>query len=98
MWQQHGGEPGVDFVPADASSTGQILQFRVVPAAEPDPTTPPAFLALPAIAPLPTASKTRPLALLEEVSTTVDDAPVEARLGTIEGDPNTGVRVAKPRG
>jgi FtsP/CotA-like multicopper oxidase with cupredoxin domain len=93
-----GGEPGVDFVPADPSSTGQILQFRVVPAVAPDPTTPPAYLRLPAIAPLPIASKMRPLALLEEVSTTVDDAPVEARLGTIEGDPNTGVRVGTPRG
>jgi FtsP/CotA-like multicopper oxidase with cupredoxin domain len=89
-----GGIPGVDFEPADTASTGQVLQFRVVPAVSPDPTTPPRFLTLPAITPL-TGGTTRPLALLEEMSEfdeppeAFEDAPVEARLGTIEGDPNT---------
>ena len=38
---------------ADPNSTGQIMQFRVVPARGGRPTTPPQFLVLPAIAPLP---------------------------------------------
>ena len=89
-----GGIPGVDFEPADAASTGRVLQFRVVPAAAPDRSTPPRFLTLPAITPL-TGGTTRPLALLEEMSEfeeppeAFEEAPVEARLGTIEGDPNT---------
>ncbi len=84
-----GGQPGQDFVPADPNSTGQVIQFRVVPAAAADPTTPPMFLQLPAIVPLPTATATRPLALLEETSATFADAPVEALLGTVAGDPNS---------
>ena len=89
-----GGIPGVDFEPADAASTGRVLQFRVVPAAAPDRSTPPRFLTLPAITPL-TGGTTRPLALLEEMSEfeeppeAFEEAPVETRLGTIEGDPNT---------
>ncbi|MFO7692096.1 MAG: multicopper oxidase [Vicinamibacterales bacterium] len=83
-----GGVPGVDFEAADSASTGEILQFRVVPAAAPDPTTPPQFMALPAIAPLPAATVTRPLALIEEMSMYFDDAPAEALLGTVAGDPN----------
>jgi len=55
----------------------------------PDPTTPPQFLVLPAIAPL-TGGATRPLALLEQLSEFFEDAPAEARLGTVAGDPNTG--------
>ena len=83
-----GGVPGIDFEAADSASTGEILQFRVVPAAAPDPTTPPQFMALPAIAPLPAATVTRPLALIEEMSMYFDDAPAEALLGTVAGDPN----------
>jgi FtsP/CotA-like multicopper oxidase with cupredoxin domain len=88
-----GGIPGVDFEPADPGSTGQVLQFRVVPATSADPTTPPRFLELPTITPL-TGGTIRPLALLEEMSEfdeppeEFEEAPVEARLGTIEGDPN----------
>ena len=48
-----GGEPPDDFDQADPDTTGQIMQFRVVPAVAPDPTTPPQFLVLPAITPLP---------------------------------------------
>jgi FtsP/CotA-like multicopper oxidase with cupredoxin domain len=83
-----GGVPGVDFPVADPGSTGQVMEFRVTPAVAPDPTTPPLFLQLPAIAPLPPATVTRPLALLEEMSVFFD-APAEALLGTISGDPNT---------
>jgi FtsP/CotA-like multicopper oxidase with cupredoxin domain len=83
-----GGVPGEDFPVADPTSTGQVMQFRVVPAVAADPTTPPQFLVLPAITPL-TGGATRPLALLEEMSAFFEDAPVEARLGEIAGDPNT---------
>jgi spore coat protein A len=87
-----GGMPGEDFDSADTATTGQVLQFRVGPALAVDPTTPPQFLQLPAIASLPTATVTRPVALLEEVSQFYADAPAETRLGTVTGDPNTGER------
>jgi spore coat protein A, manganese oxidase len=74
-------EPG-DFDAADPASTGQVLQFRVVPAIAPDPTTPPMFLQLPAITPLPVETTTRPLALIEMMSN-VHDGPSEALLGTV---------------
>jgi FtsP/CotA-like multicopper oxidase with cupredoxin domain len=64
------------------------MQFTVTPALAPDPTTPPQFLVLPAIAALPAATVTRPLALLEEMSRFFDDAPAETLLGTVQGDPN----------
>ena len=83
-----GGVPGIDFPVSDAGTTGQILQFRVVPAVAPDLTTPPRFLRLPDITPLPAPTVIRPLVLLEEMSTFVDDAPTEALLGTIVGNPN----------
>jgi spore coat protein A, manganese oxidase len=85
-----GGEPVVDFDPADPSSTGQVMQFRVVPAVTADPTTPPQSLQLPAIVPLSAASVTRRLALLEKVSDFFDE-PSEALLGTVAGDPSTGL-------
>jgi len=78
-----GGVPGVDFDPADADSTGQIMLFNVVPAVAIDPTTPPANLVLPPITPLPAPVRTRPLALIEEMSETWD-GPAEALLGTVE--------------
>ena len=84
-----GGVPGVDFPVADPSTTGQIMEFRVVPAVAPDPTTPPMFLRLPAITPLPAESVTRPLALLERESAFFD-GPAEALLGTVAGNPNLG--------
>jgi spore coat protein A len=70
---------------SDPNTTGQIMQFRVGPALTVDTTTPPRFLTLPAIAPLPAATLTRPLALLEVMSEFFADAPAEAVLGTIEG-------------
>jgi spore coat protein A len=89
-----GGVPDVgfggDFPAADSASTGQILQFRVVPAVAPDPTTPPQFLQLPAITPLPPETVTRQLALIEMAGNGHDedgddvDGPVEALLGTVE--------------
>ena len=85
-----GGVPGEDFPVADEDSTGQIMQFRVVPALAADPTTPPQFLQLPAIVPLPAETRTRPLALLEEMSTSWD-GPAAAVLGIV----NEGMAVHK---
>jgi FtsP/CotA-like multicopper oxidase with cupredoxin domain len=84
-----GGVPGTDFPVADPNTTGQVMQFRVTPGRKLDRSTPPQFLQLPAIAPLPATSVTRPLALLEEMSTFFADSPAETRLGTVAGDPNT---------
>jgi FtsP/CotA-like multicopper oxidase with cupredoxin domain len=88
-----GGEPGEppegDFEIADPDSTGQIMQFRVVPAVAPDPTTPPQFLQLPALTPLPAEVTTRPLALIERMGEGFDangeelEGPVEALLGVV---------------
>jgi FtsP/CotA-like multicopper oxidase with cupredoxin domain len=80
-------EPSGDFDAADPDSTGQVMQFRVVPAVAPDPTTPPEFLVLPAITPLPAEVTTRPLALIEMMSN-VHDGPSEAMLGYVDADGN----------
>jgi spore coat protein A len=82
-----GGEPPGDFDAADPDTTGQVMQLRVVPAVAPDPTTPPQFLVLPAITPLPAEVRTRPLALLEMMSE-FWDGPAEAMLGTVHADGN----------
>ena len=85
-----GGIPGVDFDPADTDSTGQVMEFRVVPALAPDPTTPPMFLQLPAVVPLPPETVTRPLALIEKMGMGYDangemvEGPTEALLGILE--------------
>jgi FtsP/CotA-like multicopper oxidase with cupredoxin domain len=87
-----GGVPGVDFEPSDPLTTGQVMAFNVVPAVAPDPTTPPQFLQLPAIVPLPAATVTRPLALIEKMGMGFDadgaevEGPVEALLGTVGPD------------
>jgi spore coat protein A len=80
-----GGVPGEGFDLADPDSTGQVMRFNVGPARSPDPTTPPRFLKLPPIAPLPSETVTRPLALLEAMSASFD-GPAEALLGTVTGD------------
>ena len=84
-----GGVPDVDFPVADPGSTGQVMQFRVVPAVGADDSTPPQYLQLPAITPLPAATLTRQLALIEEADEGADEAgeeiegPVAALLGTV---------------
>jgi FtsP/CotA-like multicopper oxidase with cupredoxin domain len=85
-----GGVPGTDFPVADPASTGQLLQFRVVPRRGIDVSTPPRFLRLPSSERLPATTARRPLALLEEMSSFFADAPAETLLGTVAGDPNTG--------
>ena len=85
-----GGIPGTDFSPADPATTGQVMQFRVVPAKGADATTPPQFLVLPPVTPLPAATVTRKLALIEQAGTGVDEngeaveGPVEALLGNVD--------------
>lgn len=83
-----GGVPGVDFPMADPGTTGQVLEFRIVPPAGADPSTPPMFLDLPPVAPVPPESVTRRLAILEEMSMAFPGAPAEALLGTVAGDPS----------
>ena len=83
------GEGGV-LPPADPLTTGQIMQFNVLPKVVTDGTTPPEFLMLPAITRLPAETVTRPLALIEMMGTGTDpdgdvDGPTEAMLGTVEG-------------
>jgi FtsP/CotA-like multicopper oxidase with cupredoxin domain len=68
------------------------MAFDVVPASAGDPTTPPEFLVLPPITPLPTATVTRPLALIEKMGEGFNGhgdrihGPVEALLGTVGPD------------
>ncbi len=87
-----GGVPGVDFPVADPATTGQVMEFSVVPALGPDSSTPPQFLQLPPVAPLPVATGVRRLALIEKMGMGVDGAgnmtegPVEALLGRITAD------------
>ena len=83
-----GGVPGIDFDAADPASTGQIMQFRVVPAVAPDPTTPPMYLQLPAIPNL-SGGAARSLALLEVAETIPDlgfEGPSAAMLGVVDND------------
>jgi spore coat protein A, manganese oxidase len=80
-----GGMPGLDFEPAAPEGTGQVMQFRVGPALGPDPTTPAQFLLLPPIWPLPAATRTRRLALLEKMSE-FWDGPAEALLGSVDDE------------
>ena len=81
-----GGEPPDDFDAADPDTTGQVMQFRVVPAVAADPTTPPQFLLLPATTQL-SGGTTRRLALLEKASE-FWDGPAEALLGTVDSAGN----------
>jgi FtsP/CotA-like multicopper oxidase with cupredoxin domain len=82
-----GGAIGVDFDPSDPGSTGQVMEFRVGAGPVDDPTTPPQYLQLPAIAPLGAAANTQYLSLIEEVFEPAD-VPFAALLGRF--DPVTG--------
>lgn len=93
-----GGEAGRDFDAADPRTTGQVLAFRVLPDVVVDPSTPAPFLQLPALAPLPAAQVTRRVAAVEQPSEFFEDAPAEALLGTVAGDPSTAARAWTGRG
>ena len=66
-----GGVPGVDFDPADPDSTGQVMEFRVMPAVTIDTTTPPQFLQFPAVPAIDPLAPVRAVSLNEEESKTV---------------------------
>lgn len=89
-----GGEPGDDFEPSDPETTGQIMQFRVTEATTADDSTPPEFLTLPAILPMPAATVTRRLALIEQMGMGRGadgeeiEGPVEAALGVLDKEGN----------
>lgn len=67
--------------PADPETTGQVMEFRIIPLEGSDISTPPAYVVLPSVQPL-VAHQTRTLALLEEMSMFAD-GPVEAQLGLL---------------
>ncbi len=92
-----GGEPGEDFDVADPDSTGQVIEFRVVPIVGRDASTPPQYLGLPPIEPLGAVDTTRPLALVEEMSMDFAEAPAAAMLGTVAGDPASGLVPTVPQ-
>ncbi|KON79597.1 multicopper oxidase [Azoarcus sp. PA01] len=80
-----GGEPDEDFDAADPGTTGQVMQFRIVPLTAADPSTPAPELVLPALTPLGAATLTRKVALNEKTAGLPDfDGPVEAKLGIID--------------
>ena len=66
-----GGVPGVDFDSADPDSTGQVMEFRVTPAASIDTSTPPQFLQFPAVPAIDPLAPVRAVSLNEEESKTV---------------------------
>jgi spore coat protein A len=92
-----GGEPDEAFERARPETTGQVLQFRVRRAVGRDRTTPPRDLELPSITALGASTTTRGLALVEEMSMTFPDAPAAALLGTVDGDPASGLVPTTPR-
>jgi spore coat protein A len=82
-----GGNPGFDFDPADPNTTGQVMQFRVVPLTDNgNPGEIPEEL--PPIDPLDTELPMRDLTLNEEVYEPAD-IPIAALLGTVADGPLT---------
>ena len=79
-----GGFPIDEADLADPATTGQIMRFELVAATSADSSTPPQFLRLPAIVPLPAAVRRRRLSLVELISNQGWDVPVETRLGTVD--------------
>lgn len=85
-----GGVPGIDFDPADPETTGQVMQFRVVPLTAADTSTPPNQLVLPPFVGLGPESHTRRVSLNEEDSAVLPGVgPRAALLGTVDdnGEP-----------
>jgi FtsP/CotA-like multicopper oxidase with cupredoxin domain len=81
-----GGIPTVDFDPADPDTTGQVMEFQVVPLASTDNSKDPATLTLPDLPPMRRATNTRQVSLNEEGSTLPNfDGPIAALLGVLDG-------------
>ena len=66
-----GDTPGVDFEAADSDTTGQVMEFRVIPRIGNDPSTHPSQLLLPSRAGFGPPDNTRRVSLNEEDSGTV---------------------------
>jgi bilirubin oxidase len=81
-----GGEPGVDFDPADPNTTGQVMKFIVTPPSSTDTSVPPSQLHLPNFHPTGSPTRTRKLSLNEMASAFGFDAPVMGMLGTMNSD------------
>jgi bilirubin oxidase len=81
-----GGVPDIDFDASDPETTGLVMQFRVVAATSPDPSTPPGALVLPQTPALPPATMTRKVSLNEAESQTV----------LVDGHPGHGHRKHQP--
>ena len=83
-----GGVPGVDFDPADPATTGQVMKFVVVPLASKDQSQPPRRLTLPALqAARPAEQYARRSRSTKRPSSFPGfDGPVEALLGTLDGE------------
>lgn len=80
-----GGISQTDFPAAAPHTTGQVMQFRVVPLSGKDRTLHPVHLPLPAFKRLGPASHTRRVALSEAGSTFPGfDGPIAALLGTLD--------------
>lgn len=77
---------------SDWESTGLVMKFRVTGGAVVDPTTPPPYLQLPALAPLGAVGNTQIVSLNEEVYEPAD-IPTAALLGQI--DPATSTNTIK---
>jgi spore coat protein A len=81
-----GGQPGVDFEPADPATTGQVMKFVVGTLNGTDASVPPNQLTLPSITRIGNPSTTRKLSLNEMASTVFADAPTMGMLGTLNAD------------
>lgn len=66
-----GGVPGVDFEPSDSGTTGQVMQFRVVPSFGEDKSEPPQSLVLPKVEALGAVTNVRKVTLNEFDSSVV---------------------------
>lgn len=79
-----GGAPGVDFAPAEAATTRQVMRFDLGALASDDPSVEPARLALPPFEPVGPETRTRKVSLNEETSAFDEfGGPVAATLGTV---------------
>ena len=84
-----GGIPGATSPSPIPATTGQSCSSASCPRVGADDSTPPQFLQLPAITPLPAATLTRQLALIEEASEGADEAGEEIE-GPVAGAPRHG--------